>query len=234
MGYGGMTVAPDPEEINFLTREDLRPATRTTLTITVWFPTIREMQTFATGDRFPEADSANNPAHERIMENSPVQSGDLFKPELVEEYIEGREFYLGLVGNKRVDAFPLWELNIPNLPEGAPRIATRKLKWDIGYQKTLKVKNHAAKGLSSRKQAEIERAGKAVYRALGLSGFARLDIRMRPDGRFYFLEANPNPDLTYGEDFAESAEAAGISYESLIERICDLGIRYPVEWKRES
>jgi len=151
---------------------------------------------------------------------------------IAEEYIEGREFYLGILGNERLEAFPLWELDIPNLPEGAPRIATRKLKWDIGYQRALQVENHRARGLSTGLEAQITRAGKAVYRALGLSGFARLDIRMRPDGRFYFLEANPNPDLTYGEDFAESAEHAGISYESLIGRIVELGIRYPFEWKR--
>ena len=153
---------------------------------------------------------------------------------IAEEYIEGREFYIGILGNKRLETLPLWELNIPNLPVGEPRIATRKLKWDIGYQRTMEVKNHRAKGLSDKLEADIAHAAKGVYRALGLSGFARLDIRMRPDGSFFFLEANPNPDLTYGEDFAESAEAAGISYETLIERIVDLGARYPVEWKRNS
>lgn len=150
---------------------------------------------------------------------------------IAEEYIEGREFYIGILGNDRLEALPLWELNIPNLPEGAPRIATRRLKWDIPYQRSLKVKNRRATDLSVKLEASIQRAAKDVYRALGLSGFARLDLRMRPDGRFYFLEANPNPDLTYGEDFAESAEAAGIPYETLIERIVELGVRYPVEWR---
>ena len=69
------------------------------------------------------------------------------------------------------------------------------------------------------------------YRALGLSGYARLDLRMRPDGRFYVLEANPNPDLTYGEDFSETAEAAGLSYEELVERILELGLAYPAAWR---
>ena len=150
---------------------------------------------------------------------------------IAEEYIEGREFYLGILGNERLETFPLWELHIPGLPEGAPRIATRRLKWDIRYQRSMKVKNHRAEDLDPKLEAEIAKAGKAVYRALGLSGFARLDLRMRPDGRFYFLEANPNPDLTFGEDFAESAEHHGIEYEELIGRIVELGRRYRVEWK---
>ena len=63
-------------------------------------------------------------------------------------------------------------------------------------------------------------------RLLGLSGYARLDLRLRPDGRFFVLEANPNPDLTYGEDFAGSAHAAGVEYEDLLERILRLGLSY--------
>ncbi len=151
---------------------------------------------------------------------------------IAEEYIEGREFYVGVLGNKKLETFPIWELNIPGLPEGAPNIATRRVKWDLGHQRELGVKNHRAKGLSPTQEAEIARVAKECYRALGLSGYARLDLRMRPDGRFYVLEANPNPDLTYGEDFAETAEAAGYSYEALIQRILDLGGKYPADWKK--
>ena len=150
---------------------------------------------------------------------------------IAEEYIEGREFYVGVMGNERLVSFPIWELCIPNLPEGAPVIATRRMKWDVAYQKRLAVKNRLAEGLEPAIEAEIARVAKSVYRALDLSGYARLDLRMRPDGRFYVLEANPNPDLTYGEDFAESAEAAGVGYEELIQRILRLGMGARAAWE---
>jgi D-alanine-D-alanine ligase len=150
---------------------------------------------------------------------------------IAEEFVEGREFYVGVIGNKRLSTFPIWELCMPNLPEGAPLIATRRVKWDIDYQRQIGVKNRRAEELSARKEREIAAIAKAAYRHLGLSGYARMDLRMGPDGRAYVLVANPNPDLTYGEDFAESAHEAGISYERLIQRILKLGIEYQAEWK---
>ena len=149
---------------------------------------------------------------------------------IAEEYIEGREFYVGVLGNDRPEAFPPWELHIPDLPEGAPNIATRRVKWDLGYQKRIGIKNRRAEGLSEEVEGALMRAAKDTFVSLGLSGFARMDLRMRPDGRFYVLEANPNPDVTFGEDFAEGAEAAGYSYEKLIQRICKLGRKRHVAW----
>lgn len=151
---------------------------------------------------------------------------------IAEEYIDGREFYVGVIGNERLETFPIWELHIANLPPGVPKIATRRMKWDVAYQKRLGVRNIEA-DLDPKLAAEISAAAKTVYRSLGLSGYARLDLRMRPDGRFYVLEANPNPDLTFGEDFAESAEAAGTSYEALIQRVLELGLRYRAGWKSD-
>lgn len=151
---------------------------------------------------------------------------------IVEQYVEGRELYVGVLGNDRIVAFPPWELHMPNLPAGAPRIATRRVKWDIDYQREIGVKNRRAEGLSPAKERELVRIARASHRALGLSGYARLDLRMREgDGKLFVLEVNPNPDITYGEDFAEGAEAAGIGYEELLERIVRLGIAYPAEWK---
>jgi len=150
---------------------------------------------------------------------------------IAEEYIEGREFYMGVIGNRRMTTYPLWELELKNLPPGAPMIATRRVKWDLDYQKQVGLVTHRAVDVDASKEAEIARAAKAAYRVLGLSGYARLDFRMRPDGRFYVLEANPNPDLTYGEDFAESAEAGGVGYPELLQRIVDLGIQYSPSWR---
>ncbi|MEM7307552.1 MAG: D-alanine--D-alanine ligase [Planctomycetota bacterium] len=150
---------------------------------------------------------------------------------IAEEYIEGRELYVGLLGHERPKLFPAWELNIPNLPKGAPNIATRAVKWNVAHQRKIGVKNHRASGLPPTAERELQRFSRRTYEALGLSGYARLDFRLRPDGRVYLLEANPNPDLTYGEDFADSAEAAGLSYEDLLQRILRLGQRYPAGWK---
>jgi D-alanine-D-alanine ligase len=150
---------------------------------------------------------------------------------LVEEYIEGREFYVGIMGNQRLDVFPVWEMLMTKLPEGEPNIATDRVKWDFDHQKRLGVKTAAA-DLPSNIAAKINLLCKRVYRALSLSGYARMDLRMKPDGEIFVLEANPNPNLAFGEDLAESAEAAGISYNTLIKRILNLGLRYRPAWRK--
>jgi D-alanine-D-alanine ligase len=143
---------------------------------------------------------------------------------IAEEYIEGREIYVGVLGNERLVTFPPWELCFDNLPEGAPRIATRKVKWDPKYQKKVGVRTQRAEGLPDGLERAIPRLVKRIYKLLYLSGYARIDLRLREDGRLFFLEANPNPYVAFGEDFAESANAAGIEYPELIARILSLGI----------
>jgi D-alanine-D-alanine ligase len=151
---------------------------------------------------------------------------------IVEEYIDGRELYVGVIGNQRLQTFPVWELPLTQLPEHVPRIATAKVKWDLDYQEKYKIKTRHAEGLSPAQEAHMARLCKRIYRALNLSGYARMDLRLSNDGQVYVLEANPNPDLKYGEDFAESAESAGIGYSALLQRILTLGLSYQVEWKR--
>ena len=75
-------------------------------------------------------------------------------------------------------------------------------------------------------------ASMLLYSMLHLCGYGRLDLRMRDDGKVFLLEANANPDLTYGEDFAESAESAGIGYDKLVARILNLGLSYEPEWRQ--
>lgn len=149
---------------------------------------------------------------------------------LVEEYIEGRELYVGMCGNQRLTTFPIWEMNFGTLAETAG-IATRKVKWDLGYQKKHGIMTGPASGLSSAMEQSIIRLSKRAYRALYMSGYARMDFRMRPDGSVYLLEANCNPNLSYGEDFAEAASHGGLSYESLLHRIIRLGLDYEAEWR---
>lgn len=150
---------------------------------------------------------------------------------LAEEFIEGRELYVGILGNDRLQAFPIWELLFTKNPGNIANIATRKVKWDRKYQAKLGIQTDVAQDLSPAVRTSIERICKRVYRALDLSGYARMDLRMRADGRVYVLEANANPNLAYGEDFAESAEKAGVGYTEVLQRILSLGMRYPAAWK---
>jgi D-alanine-D-alanine ligase len=144
---------------------------------------------------------------------------------IAEQYIAGREIYVGVLGNQRLQTFTPWELLIRMLPEGSANIATDKLKWDYAYQERVGVATEAAE-ISPELSREISRLSKRIYRLLGLTGYARLDYRLTDDGRLYLLEANPNPNISYGEDFAEAAEHAGISYKQLLQKIVTLGLSY--------
>jgi D-alanine-D-alanine ligase len=150
---------------------------------------------------------------------------------LVEQYIDGREFYIGVLGNTRLTTLPVWEMNFGTLAEVQAGIATHKVKWDRNYQEKHGITTGPAMGLSEKQIDKLSRLAKRIYRALHMCGFARLDLRMRDDGKVFLLEANANPDLTYGEDFAESADAVGISYDKLISRIVNLGLSYEPEWR---
>lgn len=150
---------------------------------------------------------------------------------LVEEYIDGRELYISVLGNSRLQTFPIWEIDFGNLSRVQARIATRAVKWDRKYQARHGIASHAARNLSEEQRAALMRLAKRIFRALHMSGYARMDLRLRDDGQVFLLEANANPDLTYGEDFAESAHAAGLAYEDLIKRIVNIGLAYRPEWR---
>lgn len=150
---------------------------------------------------------------------------------VVEEYISGRELTVGVLGNQRLTTFPVWEMTFSKLPEGTEPIATANVKWNHAYQKKIGVETGPAKDLTDEQRKAIARTAKRVFRVLGMSGFARVDLRMADDGRVFVLEANPNNDLTLGEDFAESAKAAGLDYGPLLQRILGLGLAYTPGWK---
>jgi D-alanine-D-alanine ligase len=150
---------------------------------------------------------------------------------IAEEYIEGRELYVGMVGNARLTTFPVWELLFTKMPPDMPRIATGSVKWNVEYQKRWGVETRAATDLPDGAELRIRQLCKRAYRILGLTGYARMDLRMTEAGDVYLLEANPNPQIGYGEDFAESAEVGGLDYGPLLQRIMNLGMRYRAEWK---
>ncbi len=144
---------------------------------------------------------------------------------IAEQYIAGRELYMSVVGNERVKTFTPWELKMKNLPTGAPNIATSKLKWSYAHQKEVGLSTEAA-DLTPTENRRLVQLSKHIYRALSLTGYARLDFRMSEAGEFYLLEANPNPCLAYGEDFAEAVETEGTDYESLLDLILRQGLSY--------
>jgi len=145
---------------------------------------------------------------------------------IAERYIDGRELYVGVLGNHRLQVLPVWELSFTRLPDDAPRIATEKVKWDRAYQKKVGVRTNLAKDLTPAQISRIQHISRRVYRTLELSGYARIDLRLASDGEPYVLEANPNPQLAYGEDFAESAERANLPYDKLVQRIVNLGLQW--------
>ncbi len=147
---------------------------------------------------------------------------------IVEQFIDGRELYVGVLGNERLEVLPVWEMSFAQMPDNRWRIATERVKWSTQYQKKNGIMTDAAK-LDAAAITHIQRMAKRVYRALDLNGYARIDLRLDEQGRAYVLEANPNPNLAYGEDFAESAEVYGLSYEHLLERIITLGLRWEPE-----
>lgn len=150
---------------------------------------------------------------------------------LVETFIRGRELYVGVIGNRQLRTFPIWEMLFENTEPGDPQIATSRVKWDIEHRKKLGIKTDRAINISPEVEERINRVCKRVYKALSLSGYARLDLRLREDGKVFVIEANPNPDLSYGEDFSESAESIGVSYEQLLQKIVNLGLNYQAHWR---
>jgi len=150
---------------------------------------------------------------------------------LVEEYVDGRELYVGVLGNAKLVTLPPWEMDFGTLPRDQARIATHRAKWNRRYQAKHGIGTGKARELRNEQRALLSRLAKRTYRALYMSGFARMDFRLCADGRVYLLEANCNPNLSKGEDFADSAKAAGIGYTALVNRIVQLGLASMPEWR---
>jgi D-alanine-D-alanine ligase len=140
---------------------------------------------------------------------------------LIEEYIEGREIYVAVLGNHRLHVFPPRELHFGNVPEDVPKFATFKAKWDDAYRKKWGIKNTDAKELPNGTADKLKAIARKVYRVLNIRGLGRVDFRLTPAGELVVLEANPNPSLAQEDDFAQSASAAGIEYDALIQKILE-------------
>ena len=187
------------------------------------FPLFVKSQTLDGSEGISQASICRNTA--QLRERVRYVHRELESDAIAEEYIDGRELYVGVMGNGKLEVLPIWELKFRKAGN-RPRIATSKVKWSARYQKDAKVGAGKATRIRDELRGRIEEACRGVYRALGLTGYARIDLRLKRDGSFYVLEANPNPDLVYGGELANSAEAAGISYEEFVDRILRLGLSY--------
>lgn len=151
---------------------------------------------------------------------------------LVEQFIDGRELYVGVMGNQRLRVLPVWEMQFTKMPDDVHRIATGRVKWNAKYQEKYGIQTMELKEESGGLAERIGHLCKRVYRSLELSGYARIDLRLDRDGKVYVLEANPNPQIAQDEDFAESAKRAGLPYDKLIQRIITLGLQWRPERQR--
>jgi D-alanine-D-alanine ligase len=154
---------------------------------------------------------------------------------LIEEYVDGRELYLGVLGNRRLTAFPPREIFFGGPPSGgggdaagaddAPRFATAKAKWDEGYRKKWKIRNGPAGPLPPGMERKLAELARRVCRILNVRGLGRLDVRLAPSGDVVVIEVNPNPSLAREDDFAQAAAQMGIAYEALIQKILENALR---------
>jgi len=143
---------------------------------------------------------------------------------LVEEYIEGRELYVGVIGNERLRVLPTWELDFGKLTESGEPIATARVKHSPEYQKKHRIDIRRAQDLDPAVERQLQRTTRRVYRMLELDGYARVDYRLTARNEVYLLEANPNPEVAEKEEFASAAAAVGLKYRALLARILSLGL----------
>lgn len=141
---------------------------------------------------------------------------------IVEEYIEGRELYVGVLGNERLNALPPRELFFKEFPEGEPKFATYRAKWNDDYRERWGIDTGPAKDLSNDLTEKIYETCKNAYRVLGLKGYGRIDLRLKENGEIYVIEVNPNPAIGKEEDFMLAAQEAGLDYDAVIAKIVNL------------
>jgi D-alanine-D-alanine ligase len=145
------------------------------------------------------------------------------QPAIAEQFVDGRELYVSLIGNgEDLSILPIIEMVFDKRktrPE--ERFATRMAKWDEDYRARKGIRNVVARPISRASRERIEEICRTAFRALWLRDYARLDVRLAPDGEVWFLEANANPFISYGHDMANAAAKAGMDYYQFIQRLVE-------------
>ena len=159
-----------------------------------------------------------------LMERVAFIRKELNDSALAEEYIEGREFYVGILGNRDPLAFPPIEMDFSGLPEGVPRVAGTKAKWDPDSVEYKGTKSILAEDLPDELRARLQKTAVDAARALRVRDYGRVDLRVADTGDIYVLEVNASCYLEKNDEFAMAAKAAGIEYQELIQRIVDAAV----------
>ena len=160
-----------------------------------------------------------------MMERIQYIQDEFDSPALIEEYIEGREIYAGILGSyERAQVLPLVELDLSKLPEGTPKIATYDVKFEKNTEAYKLTKSHVVEGMDEETVKKLSDTAIAAYRALKLRDYGRIDMRLAPNGDVYVIEANPNPWLASRQEFAMAAKASGMTYAELIGSSVDLAM----------
>lgn len=161
----------------------------------------------------------------KLLERIEFIHQNLGSDALVEEFVAGRELYVGILGNDRLEALPVWELSFDKASDPDNEIYSANAKFNSEYRKRKGIGTGPAK-LSSDEAKRIQDICKRVYQTLHLSGYARIDLRLTESGQVMILEANPNPDICFDDEFAEAALKAGWKYGDLLEKIVTLGMSW--------
>jgi D-alanine-D-alanine ligase len=160
-----------------------------------------------------------------MMERVEYIQDEFDSPALIEEFIEGREIYAGVLGSyERAQVLPLIELDLSRLPEGTPKIASYDVKFEKNTEAYKLTKSQVAEDLDEATMKRLSDTALAAYRALKLRDYGRIDMRLSPNGDVYVIEANPNPWLASRQEFAMAARASGLSYTEMIGAIIDLAM----------
>jgi D-alanine-D-alanine ligase len=157
-----------------------------------------------------------------LMERMHYIDEEFDSPALVEEYIDGREIYAAVLGNSRPEALPLIELDLSKLPEGTPRIAGYDVKFDRDSDAYKKTRSAPAENLDEATEQRLRQTAVTAFQVLKLRDYARIDMRLREDGKIYVIEANPNPWLSSSAEFAMAARRSGRTYPQTIAEIVEI------------
>ena len=144
---------------------------------------------------------------------------------IAEEYIEGRELYVSIIGDRALRFLPPREMTFGQMSEDEPRIATYKAKWDEAYRARWGIRNDFARKLDEALEQHINEVCKRAYRALNIRSYARFDLRVTASGQVYVIEPNVNPNIARSDELAQSAMKVGIDYPALIRKLVRQALR---------
>jgi D-alanine-D-alanine ligase len=187
------------------------------------YPLIVKSLTYESSTGISQASVVSN--EEQLVKRVQYIHDTILTAAIIEQFVEGRELYVGVTGNQRLQVFPVWEMSFAKMTDAHWRIATDRVKWSVAYQKKHGIDTMQAE-LPEGIAPKIQHVAKRVYRALDMNGYGRIDMRLRDDGKLFVIEANPNPQLAQDEDFAQSAKKAGVTYGRLLERIMHVGLQW--------